>query len=63
MLGVRRGRDGVKGHAWVTVDGLPVVEPSVAEFAPIAIIGPAGVVEVVRGNREEDPLAAFGVHR
>jgi hypothetical protein len=60
VLGVRRGPDGVRGHAWVTVDGRPVVEASVAEFAPIAIIGPAGVVEVVRRDLAEN--APFSVH-
>jgi hypothetical protein len=63
VLGVQRGRDGVKGHAWVTVDGMPVVEPSVEEFVPIAIIGPAGVVEVVRGDLGDDVLAPFGVRK
>jgi hypothetical protein len=61
VLGVRRGPEGIKGHAWVTVGGRPVVEPSMAEYAPIAVIGPAGAVEVVRGDGAKDALASFGV--
>lgn len=60
VVGVRRGPDGVKGHAWVTVDGKPVVEPSVAEYTPLAVIGPAGAVEVVREDGGRDVLASFG---
>jgi hypothetical protein len=61
VLGVRCGPEGVEGHAWVTVDGRPVVEASVADFAPIAVIGPAGAVNVVGGDGRHDALASFGV--
>jgi hypothetical protein len=63
VVGVRRGPDAVKGHAWVTVDGRPVVEPSVAEYTPLAVIGPAGVVEVVREDGGRDVLASLGARR
>jgi hypothetical protein len=60
VLGVRRDGDGVTGHAWITVDGDPVVEASVADYAPIASIGPAGLVEPAAAQ-SADALASFGV--
>ena len=61
VLGVRREGDGVIGHAWVTVDGAPVVEGSVSEFIPIATIGPAGVVEAAGDEPPEAAFDALGV--
>ena len=60
VLGVQGERQSVKGHAWVTVDGTPVVEAAVPDYAPIAIIGPRGSVEVVRGDCQDGALAPFG---
>jgi hypothetical protein len=50
-------------EAWVTVNGRPVVEASVAEFIPIALIGPAGAVKVVGRDGGHDALGPFGVRR
>jgi hypothetical protein len=61
VLGVRLGPEGATGHAWVTVDDRPVVEACTPDFAPIAIIGPAGAVEVVGRDGGQEALASFGV--
>jgi Transglutaminase-like superfamily len=45
VLGVRRDAGRLRGHAWVTLAGTPVIEGSVAEFVPIATVGRRGQIE------------------
>jgi Transglutaminase-like superfamily len=45
VLGVGRSRDGVVGHAWVTLDGEPIhdSQQAVSEFTPLIAFGAAGL--------------------
>jgi hypothetical protein len=44
VLGVRRGDEGPPGHAWLTVDGVPVHDSpqSLADLVPILVFDAAG---------------------
>lgn len=44
FIGVRKGEDGVLGHAWVTVNGEPVYEAAdeLTDYATVVTFGAAG---------------------
>lgn len=44
VVGVKRLRDGVEGHVWVIVDGIPIHDSdlALAQFVPIVEFGPNG---------------------
>jgi hypothetical protein len=54
VLGARKARGEILGHAWVTVDGRPIMDGSeaLAEFTPVAEFGAEGS----RLERELDAL-------
>jgi hypothetical protein len=45
VLGIGRADEGVIGHAWITVDDVPIFETTAMlnDFAPIAVFGSRGI--------------------
>jgi hypothetical protein len=65
VLGVRNEGSRIAGHAWIIVDGAPVIESQevVAGYAPVAVFGLRGIVEAVNDEPLGDALAEFGMRR
>jgi hypothetical protein len=65
VLGVRNEDSRIAGHAWITVDGTPVIESSevVAAYVPVAVFGAGGIIEAIDDDLLVDPLAEFATLR
>ncbi len=57
VVGVRIGEDGVRGHAWVTLDGEPIHESAAAtsEFSRLVEFGPGGAASGDRPGAQQLP--------
>jgi hypothetical protein len=56
VMGVRPARHGVEGHAWVEVDGEPLLEGGdIATFVPLVVFGDGGRREEVPAPPATDP--------